>query len=135
MKRRTFVKTGLGLSMASSLLAIPGCTNKKDVMKELFIHHVYFWLKDPSDPAAVTKFEAALRKLVTIGSIHQAYLGKPASTRRDVIDSSYQYSLLTMFKDEAAHDDYQVHSLHDEFRVVAGELCSKVLVYDSVQME
>jgi hypothetical protein len=135
MKRRTFVKTSLGLSMAAGLLAVPGCNNKEASMKELFIHHVYFWLKDPADPVIVSKFESALKKLVTISSIHEYYLGKPASTRREVIDSSYQYSLLTLFKDQAAHDDYQVHSLHDEFRIVAGELCSKVLVYDSVPME
>jgi hypothetical protein len=121
--------------MATSLLAVAGCKNKNAAMKELFIHHVYFWLKDPADSTAVEKFEMALKKLVTIGSIQQHYLGKPASTRRDVIDSSYQYSLLTIFKNQADHDDYQVHSLHDEFRVVAGELCSRVLVYDSVALD
>ncbi|MFN8209010.1 MAG: Dabb family protein [Bacteroidales bacterium] len=104
-------------------------------MKKQFIHHVYFWLKDPADKAVIMKFEQALKKLVTIDSIYQYHLGKPASTRRDVIDSSYQYSLLTVFIDQKAHDDYQVHPVHDEFRVVAGELCSKVQVYDSIPME
>jgi hypothetical protein len=69
---------------------------------------------------------------VTIASIKSFHLGKPADTRREVIDSSYQYSLLTVFDNRAAHDEYQVHPVHNAFRKVVEELCNRVLVYDSI---
>lgn len=101
-------------------------------MKDIFVHHVLFWLKNPSDEAARIRFEEALKKLVAIQTIYQYQLGKPADTRREVIDSSYQYSLLTLFKNSDDHDYYQIDPVHDRFREVVNELCTRVQVFDSV---
>lgn len=135
MRRRTFLEKTAKVSAVLGFLSLSTTIPNKIEMKKLFIHHVLFWLKDPGDSASVKQFEAALKKLVTINDIAEWHLGKPASTRREVIDSTYQYSLLTMFKDKAAHDAYQVHPVHDDFRTVANELCSRVQIYDSTPME
>lgn len=133
MERKQFIK---GSTIAAASLGLLGIQTSggKNEMKNLFIHHVYFWLKEPGNADSVKKFEAALRNLVTIDSIYQYHLGKPADTSRQVIDSSYNYSLLVIFKNKEDHDKYQVHPVHDEFRKVNDELSKKVVVYDTVDM-
>lgn len=133
MERRGFIKNS-GIAAATMGLVGLQTPTGKTQMKNVFVHHVYFWLKEPGKTETVKKFEAALTKLVTIEAISSYHLGKPADTRREVIDSSYHYSLLTIFADKKAHDIYQDHPVHDEFRKVAGELAEKVVVYDSVDM-
>lgn len=117
---------------ASGIVTIQSSGKNSPELKNIFVHHVYFWLKEPQDANLVKKFEAALQELVSIETIHMFHLGKPADTRRDVIDSTYQYSLLVIFTDKKSHDIYQEHPKHDVFRKVASELASKVVVYDSV---
>lgn len=133
--RRDFVRKGGKYTLAASAMTLPaGIMQSHEPLGGAFIHHVFFWLKEPGNASQSNRFETALKQLVTIDVIKSYHLGKPAETRREVIDSSYQYSLLTIFTDKAAHDIYQVHPIHDDFRLVAGELCSKVVVYDSVNI-
>ncbi len=117
---------------STGLIAMPG--EKNTGLNNIFVHHVYFWLKEPKNADAIEKFESGLKNLVTIDSIHMYHLGKLAETRREVIDSSYQYSLLVIFKDKKSHDIYQEHPIHDTFRTIAHELAAKVLIYDSVDI-
>jgi hypothetical protein len=136
INRRNFIQKGGKLTLAAGVMTLPaGIADAPGPLGKLFVHHVFFWLKEPASEQQVIRFENALKELVTIQSIHQFHLGKPADTRREVIDSSYQYSLLTLFADKATHDNYQVHPVHDAFRKVADELCSKVVVFDSVTLE
>lgn len=100
----------------------------------LFIHHVYFWLKKPVTDDAKTQFESALKKLVKVGTIVDYHLGVPAGTDRNVIDSSYSYSLLLTFKNRSDQDIYQTHPLHLEFVEKNSNLWERVIVYDSVSM-
>ena len=132
MNRRNFIETGGKIALATGVLALPGQAANHKSISEKFVHHVFFWLKEPVNKQHNARFQKALHELVTIDSIQHYQLGKPADTRREVIDSTFQYSLLTIFADKAAHDNYQVHTVHDSFRQVAGDLCSKVVVYDSV---
>lgn len=133
MKRRGFLR---GSSIAAASVGLIGlqASGKQPQMKNVFVHHVYFWLKEPGNSEAVKKFENALMKLVSISSIHMFHLGKPADTRREVIESSYHYSLLVIFKDKKAHDVYQEHPIHDEFRKINDQLSAKVVVFDSVDI-
>jgi hypothetical protein len=131
--RRDFFEKGGKVALAAGALALTaGIGQNRDSLENVFVHHVFFWLKEPGNIMLASRFEKALKDLVTIGAITSYQLGKPAETRREVIDSSYQYSLLTVFNNRAAHDEYQVHPVHDLFRKIADELCSKVIVYDSV---
>jgi hypothetical protein len=96
-----------------------------------FIHHVFFWLKDPSEKAVRAKFEKALMELVTVETIVSHHLGVPAQTNRDVIDASYSYSLLITFKNKEDQDIYQTHPKHLKFINDCQDLWSRVVVYDS----
>ncbi|MBN1558752.1 Dabb family protein [candidate division KSB1 bacterium] len=120
------------MTLVAGALALPAGAGSQEAQRNRFVHHVFFWLKEPDDAQLHERFQQALRDLVTIDAIQNYQLGKPADTRREVIDSSYHYSLLTIFADQTAHDQYQVHPVHDAFRVVAGELCARIVVYDSI---
>jgi hypothetical protein len=133
ISRRTFVAAstaavaGAGLSGASAMAAgNPGEFGK------LFVHHVFFWLKKPVSAEARAKFEKALKDLVTVETIVHYHLGVPAPTSREVIDTSYSYSLLTLFKDKKGQDTYQDHPTHLRFVADCKDLWEKVVVYDSV---
>jgi Stress responsive A/B Barrel Domain len=133
INRRDFIQKGSMLTLGAGIMTTPAVIMRNhEPLGKIFVHHVFFWLKEPGNSDHQKHFADALKELVTIESIKSYHIGRPADTRREVIDSSYQFSLLTIFEDKAAHDIYQVHPVHDLFRKVADELCSKVTVYDSV---
>lgn len=134
--RRGFIEF---LGRAAAFLGFAGipAISNASVMEnsnKLFVHHVFFWLKEPENPEVRELFEKALANLVTIESIYQSHIGIPASTRREVIDSSYTYSLLVTFKSEADHTIYQTHPIHETFRKIGANLWNRVVVYDSVDV-
>lgn len=99
--------------------------------KELFVHHVYFWLNEPENREAFDKLVAGLEKLSWVSTIQMSHIGKPADTDRDVIDRSYQVSWLTLFASKADQDAYQSDPIHLRFVEECSALWSKVRVYDS----
>lgn len=100
--------------------------------KAMFVHTVFFWLRNPANQANHDALYAGLQKLVSIDTITQAYVGRPADTRRPVIDHSYDFGLTTVFTDKAAHDLYQEHPTHLEFIAECEHLWERVQVYDVV---
>jgi hypothetical protein len=103
-------------------------------MEKLFIHHVYFWFKKPVNRETRSRFETALKKLVTVETIVDKHLGVPAPTKRNVVDRSYTYSLLVTFKNKEDHDIYQTHPTHLKFIEECNDLWEKVVVFDSVSI-
>ena len=102
-------------------------------LKNTFIHHVYFWLKNPESKEDLQKLIAGLEALSTVSEIKLFHIGTPAATDREVIDNTYAVSWLNIF--ETAHDQdvYQTHPLHLKFIEDCSHLWSKVKVYDSIQ--
>jgi hypothetical protein len=100
--------------------------------QELFLHHVYFWLKDPQNPESHALLLDGLRTLGKIPSIRSFHIGVPAGTNRTVIDTSYDFSWLAVFGSPEAQDDYQVDPIHQLFVEQYGHLWERVLIYDSV---
>lgn len=100
--------------------------------KEVFVHQVYFWLKDPNNAADKAALRAGLEKLRAIPVITFSHIGSAAPTRREVIDSSYDFSLLCFFKDGQDQEVYQVHPTHLEFVESCKHLWQRVVVYDSI---
>jgi len=98
----------------------------------MFVHAVYFWLRDDLSAAERERFAAGLRSLRAIEGVRQGYIGVPAPTDRPVIERSYGRALVLVFADQAAHDAYQVHPVHDRFRAECGGLWTTVRIYDSV---
>ena len=73
---------------------------------------------------------------ITTGTIRpvasSGFIGTPAGTDRPIIDASYSYALIVSFADEAAHDAYQVHPVHERFRERCGGAWKKIVIYDAV---
>jgi hypothetical protein len=101
-------------------------------MKDVFVHHVYFWLKNAGNEEDLAQLVAGLQKLSAVTTIRQFQIGKPASTSREVIDGSYAVSWLVLFDSKADQDSYQVDPIHLQFVEECAVLWQKVIVYDSV---
>ena len=100
----------------------------------MFVHHVYFWLKNPGVEEDRIRLLAGLKKLSSAPTIKQFYIGVPAATDRNVIDRSYGASWLALFDDEAGQESYQVDPIHLKFVEECSSLWNRVVVYDSVDV-
>ena len=101
-------------------------------MTNIFIHHVYFWLKNTGNVEDRNQLVEGLKKLSAVTTIKQFHIGIPANTSRDVIDSSYAVSWMLMFKNDADQASYQTDPMHLKFIADCSHLWQKVLVYDAV---
>lgn len=97
----------------------------------MFVHHVFFWLKESLESGDIQKFEETVKTLPGIAHVKMGDVGKPASTDRPVIERSYSYSLLLVFENKEKHDSYQVDPIHEKFVSTCSSLWTKVLIYDS----
>lgn len=118
---------GAGL-LATSFKTSSGMANNT------FIHHVYFWLKNPGSVEDTEKLVAGLRKLSTVKTIQSFHIGKPADTNREVIDRSYAVSWCLFFKNAADQASYQTDPIHLKFVEECSHLWNKVIVYDSIDI-
>jgi len=121
------------LTMAGSV-AITAGTFANFISKEMFVHHVYFWLKNPGSRNDKDKLVEGLKKLSKVKTIKMFHIGQPASTNREVIDSSYAISWLVLFNNKAGQDSYQADTIHLKFVEECSSLWEKVVVYDSVDV-
>ena len=133
------------LFLASATLATPAifaattqstmpASNADAPGKNIFVHHVYFWLKNPESKEDKNKLIEGLKKLTAVKTIKSYHIGQPAGTNRDVIERSYAISWLVMFKNAADQDSYQSDPIHLKFVEECAQLWSKVVVYDSIDV-
>ena len=127
--RRSFLGTMALATPFTSLLKSSVIFAQK---KGMFIHHVYFWLKNSGNKEDKAKLIDGLKKLSKAGTIKNFYIGQPAATRREVIDSSYDVSWLLFFDNAADQDSYQTDPIHLKFVEECSALWTKVTVYDSI---
>ena len=140
--RRNFIEKGaatvaaaaLGLpaaaSAASAKNAVAATTS--DTSRPPIVHHVFFWLKNPTSTEDRDKLVAGLKTLAGIPLIKELYVGVLANTeKRDVVDASWQVSELMFFEDLSAQANYQQHPLHLAFVKNCSPLWEKVVVYDT----
>jgi len=97
-----------------------------------FIHTVYFWLNNPDSEEDRQKLLEGLNMISEIELIMEGYVGVPASTRRDVIDSSYDFSITFIFDNMKDEQAYQNHPTHLKFVDQYEHLWNRVVVYDAV---
>jgi hypothetical protein len=116
------------------LTAASCAPDKATGLGNYFVHHVFFWLREPVTPEGRARFETGLKSLLTVETIVDHHLGIPAGTSRDVIDASYTYSLLVTFKNKEDQDIYQTHPTHLKFIADCQTLWERVVVYDSVSI-
>jgi len=129
--RRNFLANTSKASLAGTTIFASNKSITKE-MKNIFIHHVYFWLKNTGNNADFDKLVEGLTKLSKASTINQFHIGKPANTNREVIDSSYAVSWMLIFKNEADQATYQTDPIHLKFIEECSHLWSKVVVYDSI---
>jgi hypothetical protein len=97
----------------------------------MFVHHVFFWMKEHISHDGIETFEKGVSTLPKIELVKNGDVGKPAGTNRPVIERSYSYSLLLVFENKSAHDEYQTHPIHLRFIENCSILWERVLIYDS----
>jgi len=103
-------------------------------MQNVFIHHVFFWLKEPYDQSGQQQLAEGLKKLSAVATIRSFHIGKPAATNRNVIDTSYSISWLLSFDTAADQDSYQSDPIHLNFVKECSHLWEKVVVYDTIDL-
>ncbi|HYE54858.1 MAG TPA: Dabb family protein [Chitinophagaceae bacterium] len=127
--RRSFITTAALAAPALLLANVPQATEDN-----IFVHHVYFWLKNPGSKTDRDKLVEGLKKLSKVRTIKMSHIGQPADTDRPVIDRSYAVSWLVIFKNKADQDSYQSDPIHLRFVDECSALWSKVVVYDSINV-
>ena len=98
----------------------------------MFVHSVYFWLKDDLSAEEKESFLQGVNSLTTIETVRQSHVGVPAPTDRPIIERSYSYALIVAFDGQEGHDQYQIHETHDKFRDNCSAYWKKVLIFDSI---
>lgn len=132
--RRNFLVNSGKAATVAGLLGISSTSFSQAAPKGVFLHHVYFWLKNPSSLEDRAKLIEGLKNLSKVKTIDFFHIGQPADTSRDVIDRSYAISWLLFFKNKADQDSYQEDPIHLGFVDKYSHLWSKVVVYDSVDI-
>ena len=100
--------------------------------QNVFIHHVFFWLKEPSRIEDLDQLVTGLKKLSTVKTIRRFHIGVPATTNRDVIERSYSVSWFVLFDSMEDEESYQTDPIHLKFVEECSHLWKKVVVHDSV---
>ena len=99
----------------------------------MFVHTVYFWLKDGTSEDARAQLVRDCREyLGKIPTVKHLWTGVPAMTPREVVDNSYGVGLTVVLGDSAGHDVYQGHELHKQFIERNKRHWQRVQVYDFV---
>lgn len=130
LERRSFLTKAAAVS-ALTAVALPSEAKPK---KKIFIHHVYFWLKNPSSEANKNKLIEGLTGLSKVPTIRFHHIGTPASTNRSVIERGYSVSWMLFFDNLEEEEIYQKHPIHLKFVEDYSHLWEKVIVYDAEQI-
>lgn len=132
--RRKFIGNAGKAAIAGTIIFAAGPQPAATNMKNIFLHHVYFWLKNAGSAADRDKLVEGLQTLTAIKTIRQFHIGKPAATNRGVIDTSYAVSWFVLFDNDADQASYQTDPIHLKFVEDYAHLWEKVIVYDSVDV-
>ena len=133
--RRKFIGKGAA-TVAATALGLPNALAQMSATgRPPVVHHVFFWLKNPTSVEDRDQLVAGLKTLAGIPLIKELYVGVLANTeKRDVVDASWQVSELMFFDDLAGQANYQQHPLHVAFVKNCSHLWEKVVVYDAMNL-
>lgn len=125
--RRNFLqKAGLTALGTAPLLTAP------ERKKELLVHHVFFYLKDPQNAQDEARLLKGLEKLAQISTIQLSHIGRPARTSGEAIEKGYSISWLCFFKNLIEEEIYQTDPIHVKFLEECSHLWEKRVVYDAL---
>ncbi len=132
--RRTFLSTAGFLALTATFGNLFKNNTLVKPKKDIFIHHVYFYLNNPASQEDQAKLVEGLNKLSKISYFKLCHIGVPADTHRDVVARDYQISWLVFFKNKEDQEKYQSDPTHLKFVEEYKHLWKKVVVYDSVDV-
>ncbi len=125
--RRVFIqKATLGVLGTSGFFPAP------ERKKELLVHHVFFYLKDPNNAQHEAQLLAGLEKLSKLPTVKLSHIGRPARTNGGDIEKGYSVSWLCFFKNLIEEEIYQTDSEHLAFLEEIGPILEKRVVYDAL---
>ena len=131
--RRNFVaKIAAGMAATGLISVSKNAKAGEAPIKNIFIHHVFFWLKEPENPEARKQFELGLQNLIKVPQIRSYHIGTPVESPREVVDDSFTYSYMAFFKSKEDQEIYQTHPIHLQFIEDCQHLWEKVIVYDAM---
>jgi len=130
MKRRNFLLAPMVLVTAPTW-ANPTLSDD-DLQSNTIVHVVNFWLKkdiSEKDKRNFVGFFEELRKIDTIKTLNY---GIPAATNtREVVDNSFDYTLIVTFKDLKDITVYETHPTHLKAIEKYQHFWTKVMVKDT----
>lgn len=103
-------------------------------LKKVFVHHVFFYLKDKNKSELESKLISGLLTLELIPQIKFFNIGKPTDSNREVVVKDYDISLLLFFDGIEDEENYQNHEIHKKFVAEYQHLWQKVVVYDTLSI-
>lgn len=131
--RRSFVMKIATAMAATGFISVSEKANASEIpMKNIFVHHVFFWLKEPKNAEARKLFENGLQGLIKVPQIQSSHIGTPVESPREVVDDSFTYSYMAFFKSKEDQTIYQTHPIHLKFIEDCQHLWEKVVVYDAM---
>lgn len=131
--RRNFILKIAAGTAATGLMSVTGKAMANEVpMKNIFVHHVFFWLKEPTNQESRTQFKKGLQGLITVPLIQSSHIGTPVESDRVVVDDSFTYSYMALFRSKEDQVTYQTHPIHLKFIDDCQHLWEKVIVYDAM---
>ena len=131
--RRSFVmKIASGVAATGFVSASGNAMASEVPLKNIFVHHVFFWLKEPKNNEARAQFEKGLRELIKVPQIQSSHIATPVESPREVVDDSFTYSYMAFFKNKEDQNIYQTHPIHLKFIEDCQHLWEKVIVYDAM---
>ena len=131
-RRNFMMKLAAGMA-ATGLVSISRQATAKGIpLKNVFVHHVFFWLKEPENDEARRDFEIGLQALVKVPQIQSYHIGTPVESPREVVEDSFTYSYMAFFRNKSDQNIYQTHPIHLKFIEDCQHLWAKVIVYDAM---
>ena len=131
--RRNFVaKIAAGMAATGLIATASDVQAGETILKNTFVHHVFFWLKEPNNKEACRQFEQGLQSLIKVPQILTSHIARPVESSRDVVDDSFTYSYMVFFKNSEDQEIYQTHPIHLKFIEDCQHLWNKVVVYDAM---
>lgn len=126
--RRQFLQNA-GLA---SLTSVSGITASPERSKELFVQHIFFYLKEPNNAQHEAQLLEGLHKLAKSSYIQFAHIGKPAHTTGSDIVRDYSVSWMCFFKNIIEEEIYKSHKVYQDFIAGYAHLWERMVIYDSV---
>lgn len=102
-----------------------------EISQYKFVHTVFFWLKEGTSAEEKAAFEEGMKKLGTVNTIGNYFMGIPSTSDRDVVDDSFDYAWIVHFPDAAAEESYQLDPKHLQFIENHQHIWDRVVVYDT----